>query len=288
MRIFIVVAVLTASLAAQPQAPKPIPLWADGAPGALGAADEDTPTITPYLAPTARAVGTAVIVCPGGGYLHLSMEKEGSDVARWWNSLGVTAFVLKYRLGPKYHHPIELGDAQRAIRTVRARASEWGVRPDRVGIMGFSAGGHLTSSAGTHFDAGKTDAPDAIDRQSSRPDFLVLGYPVISFTQNVHQGSKRALLGDNPDPKLVENLSNELQVTAQTPPTFLFHTTNDQTVPVENSVMFYLALRKAGVPAEMHIYENGPHGVGLAPTDEALSSWPARLADWMRGRGLLR
>jgi acetyl esterase/lipase len=288
MRFFIVAAVLTASLAAQPQPPKPIPLWADGAPGALGTADEDTPTITPYLAPAARAVGTAVIVCPGGGYLHLSMEKEGSDVARWWNSLGVTAFVLKYRLGPKYHHPIELGDAQRAIRTVRARASEWGVRPDRVGIMGFSAGGHLTSSAGTHFDAGKPDAADAIDRQSSRPDFLVLGYPVVSFTQNVHQGSKRALLGDNPDPKLVDNLSNELQVTAQTPPTFLFHTSNDQTVPVENSVMFYLALRKAGVPAEMHIYENGPHGVGLAPTDEALSSWPARLADWMRGRSLLR
>jgi acetyl esterase/lipase len=288
MRLFTIAAILAVSLTAQPQAPTPIPLWANGAPGALGTADEDTPTITPYLAPAARAVGTAVIVCPGGGYLHLSMEKEGSDVARWWNSLGVTAFVLKYRLGPKYHHPIELGDAQRAIRTVRARASEWGIRPDRVGIMGFSAGGHLTSSAGTHFDAGKPDAADAIDRQSSRADFLVLGYPVVSFTQNVHQGSKRALLGDNPDPKLVENLSNELQVTAQTPPTFLFHTTNDQTVPVENSVMFYLALHKAGVPAEMHIYENGPHGVGLAPTDEALSSWPARLADWMRGRCLLR
>jgi acetyl esterase/lipase len=288
MRIFIVAAILAVSLTAQPQAPAPIPLWTNGAPGALGTADEDTPTITPYLAPAARAVGTAVIVCPGGGYVHLSMEKEGSDVARWWNSLGVTAFVLKYRLGPKYRHPIELGDAQRAIRTVRARASEWGVRPDRVGIMGFSAGGHLTSSAGTHFDAGKPEAADAIERQSCRPDFLVLGYPVVSFTQNVHQGSKRALLGDNPDPKLVESLSNELQVTAQTPPTFLFHTSNDQTVPVENSVMFYLALRKAGVPAEMHVYENGPHGVGLAPTDEALSSWPARLADWMRGRGLLR
>jgi acetyl esterase/lipase len=229
-----------------------------------------------------------VIVCPGGGYVHLSMEKEGSDVAHWWNSLGVTAFVLKYRLGPKYRHPIELGDAQRAIRTVRARAAEWGVRPDRIGIMGFSAGGHLTSTAGTHFDSGKAEASDAIDRLSSRPDFLVLGYPVISFTDHAHQGSKRALLGDNPDAKLVENLSNELQVTAQTPPTFLFHTSNDGTVPVENSVMFYLALRKAGVPAEMHIYENGPHGVGLAPTDEALSSWPARLADWMRGRGLLR
>src|SRR5215831_4723623 len=179
MRIFIVAAVLAASLAAQPQAPKPIPLWADGAPGALGAADEDIPTITPYLAPAARAVGTAVIVCPGGSYLHLSMEKEGSDVARWWNSLGVTAFVLKYRLGPKYHHPIELGDAQRAIRTVRARAEEWHLAPDRIGIMGFSAGGHLASTASTHFDAGSAAAPDPIERMSSRPDFAILGYPVI-------------------------------------------------------------------------------------------------------------
>jgi acetyl esterase/lipase len=274
--------------AAQPQTPAPMPLWPNGAPGAQGRESEDTPSITPYLAPPASAVGTAVIVCPGGSYVNLSMEKEGSDVARWWNSLGVTAFVLKYRLGPKYRHPIELGDAQRAIRTVRARAAEWGLRPDRIGIMGFSAGGHLASTAGTHFDSGDPNAVDPIDRQSSRPDFLALGYPVISFTENVHQGSKRALLGENPDPKLVENLSNELQVSAETPPTFLFHTTNDRTVPVENSVMFYMALRKAGVPAEMHLYENGPHGVGLAPTYEALSSWPARLADWMRGRGLLR
>ena len=288
MRTLIFALGLAGSLVAQPRPPAPMPLWPNGAPGALGSADEDTPTITAYLAPAARAVATAVIVCPGGGYVHLSMEKEGSDVARWWNSLGVTAFVLKYRLGPKYHHPVELGDAQRAIRTVRARAAEWNVRPDRIGIMGFSAGGHLASSAGTHFDSENPNAADAIDRQSSRPDFLVLGYPVISFTQNVHQGSKRALLGDNPDPKLVELLSNELQVSAQTPPTFLFHTTNDGTVPVENSVIFYLALHKAGVPAEMHIYEDGSHGVGLAPTDETLSSWPARLADWMRGRGLLR
>lgn len=288
MRTLIFALGLAGSLLAQPRPPAPMALWPNGAPGALGSADEDTPTITPYLAPAARAVATAVIVCPGGGYVHLSMEKEGSDVARWWNSLGVTAFVLKYRLGPKYHHPVELGDAQRAIRTVRARAAEWNVRPDRIGIMGFSAGGHLASTAGTHFDSENPNAADAIDRQSSRPDFLVLAYPVISFTQNVHQGSKRALLGDNPDPKLVELLSNELQVTPQTPPTFLFHTTNDGTVPVENSVMFYLALHKAGVPAEMHVYENGPHGVGLAPTDETLSSWPARLADWMRGRGLLR
>jgi acetyl esterase/lipase len=277
-----------ASLFAQPQAPTPILLWAAGAPGALGNDDTDKPTITPYLVSGERATGTAVIVCPGGSYVHLSMEKEGSDVAHWWNSLGVTAFVLKYRLGPRYRHPIELGDAQRAIRTVRARAAEFGVKPDRIGLMGFSAGGHLTASAGTHFDAGKTDAGDPVDRVSCRPDFLVLGYAVISFTQYVHKGSMTALLGDNPDPALVQNLSNELQVSAQTPPTFLFHTNADTTVPAENSVMFYMALRKAGVPAEMHIYEHGPHGVGLAPTDEALSSWPARLADWVRGRGLLQ
>jgi acetyl esterase/lipase len=228
-----------------------------------------------------------VIVCPGGGYSGLSMDKEGDQIAKWLNSIGVTAFVLKYRLGPKYHHPVELGDAQRAIRTVRANAVEYRVMPERVGIMGFSAGGHLASTAGTHFDAGEAAAADPIDRISSRPDFLVLCYPVISLMEFAHQGSKRNLLGENPDPKLVENLSNQLQVTAKTPPTFLFHTTTDGTVPVENSVMFYAALRKAGVPAELHIYENGPHGVGLGQTDEALSSWPARLADWMRFHGWL-
>jgi acetyl esterase/lipase len=288
-RVLFLVPCLVSLLAAQPpNAPKPVPLWSGAAPGALGSQDEDQPTLTPYLVPPDRATGTAVIVCPGGSYTHLSMENEGSQVARWLNSLGVTAFVLKYRLGPKYHHPIELGDAQRALRTVRTRAAEYRVQPDRIGIMGFSAGGHLASTAGTHFDAGKADAADPIDRASSRPDFLVLCYAVISFGQFAHRGSEHMLLGDQPDPALVENLSNELQVTAQTPPTFLFHTTNDGTVPVENSVLFYSALRKAGVPAELHIYERGPHGVGLAFTDEALSSWPARLADWLRIRGLLR
>jgi acetyl esterase/lipase len=272
-----------------PGAPKPELLWPGGAPGAQGTADEDTPTLTPYLAPKAQANGTAVIICPGGGYMHLAIDKEGDQPARWFNSIGVSAFVLKYRLGPKYHHPNELMDAQRAIRTVRARAAELGVRPDRIGIMGFSAGGHLAATAGTHFDDGNASASDAADRVSSRPDFLVLCYPVMTLTEPyVHRGSLHALLGENPDPKLVTELSNELQVTAKTPPTFLFHTTEDRTVPVENSIMFYMALRKAGVPAEMHIYERGPHGVGLAPTDEALSSWPARLADWLRVRGLLR
>lgn len=288
-RILVAVLLLAGAAMAQPPnaGPKPDLLWPDGAPGAQGSEDIDKPTLTPYLVPQGRGTGTAVIVCPGGGYQHLSMEKEGSDIAHWLNSLGVTAFVLKYRLGPKYHHPVELGDAQRAIRTVRAKAAEYRVQPDRVGIMGFSAGGHLASSAGTHFDAGNAAATDPIDRAGSRPDFMVLCYPVISFGQFAHRGSEQMLLGQNPDPALVELMSSELQVTAQTPPTFLFHTTEDRTVPVENSVMFYMALRKAGVPAEIHIYERGPHGVGLAPTDEALSSWPARLADWLRIHGLL-
>ncbi|HXS93495.1 MAG TPA: alpha/beta hydrolase [Candidatus Limnocylindrales bacterium] len=288
MRTLFLSLALAGALAAQPRGPQPEPLWPNGAPGAQGTADDDIPTLTPFVVPAARSTGTAVVVAPGGGYLHLAMEKEGTDVARWLNSLGVSAFVLKYRLGPKYRHPIELGDAQRAIRKVRARADEYHIKPDRVGIMGFSAGGHLASTAGTHYDAGSASAADPIDRMSSRPDFLVLCYPVISFGQFAHRGSERALLGDNPDPKLVELLSNELQVNAQTPPTFLFHTSDDGTVPVENSILFYSALKKAGVPAEMHIYEHGPHGVGLAPTDEALSSWPARLADWLRVRGLLR
>ena len=278
---------LGAGFAQTPAMPKADLLWPGGAPAALGTEDIDKPSLAPYLALVGRGTGTAVIVCPGGGYQGLSMDKEGDQIARWLNSLGVSAFVLKYRLGPKYHHPVELGDAQRAIRTVRSKAAEYRLLPGRIGIMGFSAGGHLASTAGTHFDAGDAAAADPIDRLSSRPDFLVLCYPVISFGEFAHQGSRRNLLGENPDPKLVASLSNETQVTAQTPPTFLFHTTTDATVPVENSVMFYAALRKAGVPAELHIYERGPHGVGLAQTDEALSSWPARLADWLRVHGLL-
>ena len=273
--------------AATPASPQEMLLWENGAPGALGNADADTPTLTAYRAPRGSS-GTAVIVAPGGGYGALATEHEGRQEAYWFNAMGVTAFVLKYRLGPRYHHPIELGDAQRAIRTVRARAAEFNVIPDRIGMMGFSAGGHLTATAGTHFDAGKADAPDPLDRVSSRPDFLILGYPVISFDPAVaHAGSVRNLLGDKPDPKLIEDLSNDLRVTAQTPPTFLFHTTNDSAVPVENSVRFYLALRKAKVPAEMHLFETGPHGVGMALNDPALSAWPSLLLNWLRARGLL-
>lgn len=282
------IALMTTAAVAQQRGPAPELLWANGAPGALGDTDADKPSLTPYLVPAGRGVGTAVIVCPGGAYGALATDKEGTQFAQWLNSIGVSAFVLKYRLGPKYHHPIELGDAQRAIRTVRARAEEFRVQPDRIGIMGFSAGGHLASTAGTHLETVNGVPGDPIDRVSSRPDFLVLGYPVISFTTSyVHKGSMRNLLGDSPDAKLMELLSNELQVTPQTPPTFLFHTNADTGVPPENSVLFYLALRKAGVPAEMHIYERGPHGVGLAQTDEALSTWPGRLAAWLRVRGLL-
>lgn len=270
------------------QEPTTVPLWPGAAPGALGTEDSDQPTLTIFLPDTHPSHVTGVVVCPGGGYGALANNHEGRQVANWLNSLGIAAFVLKYRLGPKYHHPVELGDAQRAIRMVRANAAEYGVAPDRIGIMGFSAGGHLASTAGTHFDAGKSDSSDAIERESSRPDFLVLGYPVISFTTPyTHTGSLKNLLGEDPDRKLVENLSNELQVTAQTPPTFLFHTDADTGVPPENSVLFYLALRKAGVPAEMHIFERGPHGVGLALADPALSTWPAILANWFRERGLL-
>jgi len=275
---------------AQPSTAQPSTelLWPQGAPGAQGDDEKDKPALTSYLANPAKAVGTAVIVCPGGGYGGLAMDHEGKQIAEWLNNLGISAFVLRYRLGPKYHHPIELQDAQRAIRMVRARAADIQVKPDHIGIWGFSAGGDFFSTTGTHFDSGDPGAKEMVDRMSSRPDFMVLSYPVISFTDFVHTGSRRNLLGDDPDPKLVELLSNEKQVTTQTPPTFLFHTDSDTGVPSENSVLFYLALRRAKVPAEMHIYEPGKHGVGLAPLDPTLSSWSGRLAEWFRIRGLLR
>jgi acetyl esterase/lipase len=276
----------TPATPAFPGEPKTFPLWENGAPGALGHDESDIPTLTYF--PGQHKFPTAVIVAPGGGYRGLAMDYEGRQIASWFNAVGVTAFVLKYRLGPRYHHPIELGDAQRAIRLVRTRAAELGVKPDRIGMIGFSAGGHLTSTAETHFDAGNADAPDPIDRASSRPDFAVLCYAVISFTAPyTHRGSMQMLLGDNPDPKLAEELSNELHVTAQTPPTFLFSTSEDTAVPPENSVAFYLALHKAHVPAELHVFQHGPHGVGLALGDPALGEWPTLLIHWLRGLGLL-
>ena len=277
---------LLASLSLLAQTPKTILLWPNGAPGAKGDADVDKPDLTLYVASQTKAP-TGIIVCPGGGYVHLAMSYEGTDVAKWLNTMGISAFVLKYRLGPKYHHPAELDDAQRAIRYVRAHAAEFGIDPHHIGIWGFSAGGHLASSAGTHFDHGTPNSADPIDRESSRPDFMILAYPVITFEEPyAHRGSRDALLGPNPDPALVELLSNEEHVTKDTPPTFLFHTSDDPVVPVQNSIYFYLALRRAGVPAEMHIYEHGRHGVGLAQDIPELSTWPTLLANWLKLRGL--
>jgi acetyl esterase/lipase len=266
-----------------------IPLWSGPAPGALGTQDSDIPAITVFLPRTIAANTPAMIVCPGGGYVNLAMNHEGRQVANYLNSLGVAAFVLRSRLGPRYHHPVELGDVQRAVRTVRAHASEWRLDSARIGIMGFSAGGHLAMTASTHFDEGKPDAADLVERANSRPDFTVLGYPVISMTESwTHQGSKNNLLGPNPDPDLAKSLSGELSVTKQTPPTFIFQTNADTTVPAENSVYYYLALRKSGVPAEMHIFERGPHGVGLANDDPALSEWSKLLANWLRVHGIVK
>jgi len=298
MTILIITAAQLAGQPAQPPSTSPsdtqvIPLWTGEAPGAQGTEDRDIPTITVYWPRTLPRAGgpgmTAIIVCPGGGYTNLASNHEGRQVANYLNSLGIAAFVLKYRLGPRYHHPVEIGDAQRAIRMIRAKAADWRIAPDRVGIMGFSAGGHLASSVSTHFDRGKPDAPDAIDRAGSRPDFAVLGYPVISLVATwTHQGSKKNLLGDSPDPELAKNLSGELAVTAQTPPTFIFQTNADTTVPAENSVYYYLALRKAGVPAEMHIFQRGPHGVGLGGDDFSLAPWPTLLANWLRVNSFLK
>jgi acetyl esterase/lipase len=268
--------------------PQTFPLWEQGAPGALGTADEDKPTITVYppLDPTRSA--TAILIAPGGSYMMLASNHEGRQFANLFNGMGITAFVLKYRLGPKYHHPIELGDAQRALRWVRAHAQQYGYQPDRIGLMGFSAGGHLASTAATHFDSGKSDAADPIDRVGCRPDFLILAYPVITMLPPYsHEGSVENLLGKNPGTEARQQMSNELNVTAQTPPTFLFSTSTDTVVPSENTVNFYLALRKAGVPTEMHVFERGPHGVGLDLEDPVLAIWPTLLTNWLRERGLL-
>ncbi|WP_437228264.1 alpha/beta hydrolase [Planctomicrobium sp. SH661] len=282
------VALMSWGSACEAAGPDPIRLWPDGAPGAQGDEPKDVPEIRIYPAPEATANGACVVVLPGGGYGGLAMDHEGHQIATWLNSIGVSAAVVSYRLGPKYHHPAPLQDAQRGIRYVRAHAAELKIDPHRVGIMGFSAGGHLASTVSTHFDAGDKESSDPVAQQSSRPDFSILCYPVISMKEKfTHQGSKNNLLGKDPDPALVENLSNETQVTKETPPTFIFQTDKDTAVPAENCVAYYLALRNQGVPAELHIYQNGPHGVGLAPKDPVLNTWKDRLADWLKVNGFL-
>ena len=274
--------------AAQGQTSNSFPLWPEGAPGALGKEDKDIPTLTVYLPEPGKATGAAMVICPGGGYGHLAPH-EGADYARFLNEQGIAGFVLKYRLATGgYHHPAMLQDAARAVRTVRARAKAWNVDPKRVGVMGSSAGGHLASTLATHYDAGKPDAADPVERESSRPDLAILCYAVISLDEFGHRGSRINLLGTNPPPALIKDLSNDLQVSGDTPPCFIWHTWEDSGVPVENSLRFAAALRNAGVPFDLHIYQKGPHGLGLGSREWAPDRrhpWTRDLAFWLKEKG---
>ena len=283
------------AMADQPAAPKVIPLWDRPAPAAVGDSPADKPNMAMYRA--AKPNGAAIVICPGGGYGFLADDHEGKQVAEFMNGLGVTAFVLKYRIVQKDRpgplNPAPLMDVQRAIRTVRFMAKDLGIDPMRIGVMGFSAGGHLASTAATHFDAGLLKDGDAIDKQSCRPDFAILAYPVISMEDGVtHGGSRTNLLGPKPDAKLIEQFSNDKQVTKETPQTFIFHTSADTAVLPENATRFYMACKKAGVPVELHMYEKGKHGVGLGRDpkwtggETSVATWPDRLAEWMKARGL--
>jgi len=275
------------SMIGQPIDAEPIRLWPDGAPGALGEEPKDIPTLTPFLPEQGSATGAALVICPGGGYGHLAPH-EGAGYARFFNEHGITAFVLKYRLGSDdYRHPSMMNDAARALRIVRSRAVEWGLDPDRIGIVGSSAGGHLASTLMTHYDTGDPTATDPIERVSSRPDLGILCYPVISMDTLTHRGSRQNLLGADPAPEWVELLSNERQVTSNTPPCFVWHTVEDKSVKVENSLEFAAALRRGGVPFELHLYEKGGHGMGLGKGREPVSvrhPWTADCIRWLRNR----
>jgi len=272
--------------AAEPAGPPQLPLWSGPAPKAAAAPDEPQPFLDLYVPEKDRANGSALVICPGGGYGGLAVGHEGADVAAWATELGTTAFVLHYRLGRQGHHyPTQLIDVQRAIRLVRSKAAEFAIDPHRIAIMGFSAGGHLASMAATLFNEQATlpgPEPDAVDAVSGRPDLAILCYPVISMhAPHAHRGSRKNLLGPADNDALAEQLSTDRRVTAETPPTFIFQTNEDAGVPAENAVGFYLACRKAGVPAELHVYQPGRHGLGLAPTHPHLASWPDRLQDWL-------
>lgn len=268
----------------------PLPLWPDGAPGTLGTADKDIPTLTAFLPDPAKATGAAFIVCPGGGYEMLA-EHEGAGYARWLAAHGIAGIVLKYRLGGKdgYRYPAMMQDVARAMRLARARAAEWKIDPARLGIMGSSAGGHLASWLLTHFDAGKPDDADPVERQSDRPDLGVLCYAVITMTEATHGGSRKNLLGPDPSPALIEELSSEKQVKTDTPPCFVWHTWEDPVVKVENALDFASALRAKGVPFELHVYEKGGHGIGLGKGDApgGYHRWTTDLLAWLGERGWL-
>ena len=269
----------------------PIPLWPDGAPGARGTNAPDIPTITPYLPDPTNATGAAMVICPGGSYENLA-SYEGKDYALWLNQQGVSCFVLKYRLGSHgYRHPAMLQDAARAMRLVRAKAADWNIDPKRVGIMGSSAGGHLASTLLTHFDSGDATAADLVERQSSRPDIGILCYPVITMGEYSHQVSKKNLIGTNPPPELVKLLSNELQVTAHTPPCFIWTTFEDKTVLMENSLLFAGALRKNHVPFDLHVYKKGGHGMGLGDKKPPFAHphpWAGDCLFWLKEQGFVK
>ena len=288
---------LVCAVAAGAAEPRVIDLWPEGVPGPrkdIGPERDDHgrysnvshPTLTMY-APTTAANGTAVIYAAGGGYVRIAVGENGGAITHWLNSLGVTVFVLKYRAA-EYGHPAPLQDALRAVRMVRSRAAEFGINPEHIGMLGGSAGGHLTACAGTLFDApeGKTGAP--LDAVSARPEFMVLIFPVITMEDPyVHAPSRRALLGPNPSAELKHHLSVDEQVSAATPPTFLVHSTQDTTVPVENSMLFFQAMRRAKRPIELHIYPLGPHGSGMDPRLGPTSEWPKLCETWMRFNGWL-
>lgn len=288
---------LTAS-AAFAASPLVIPLWPEGVPNAKPSLGEEqhedgrianvsNPTLTVYGPAVDRPNGTAVVICPGGGYARLSTEREGVQYANWLSTLGVTSFVLKYRMA-EFGHPAPLQDVLRAMRIVRSRAAEFKINPDRIGVLGSSAGGHLAASAGTLFahPDGKTGAP--LDAVNARPDFLILMYPVITMLDpTAHVGSRGNLIGHSPSPELVELMSVEKQVTSATPPTLLIHTQEDKTVPVDNSILFFQALTRAHVPAEMYLFEHGSHGMGMRDGLGTASQWPKRAEEWLHARGLL-
>lgn len=263
--------------------PVTIELWPGGVPGALGKEKKDIPTITVYLPKKGTGNGIAVLICPGGGYWHLSMVHEGKDIAEWFNSFGAAGIVVNYRhKGKGYGYPAPLDDAQRAMRLIRSKASLWGIDANKIGVIGFSAGGHLASTVTTLFDKGYGKAGDEVDKFSSRPDFSVLCYPVISMSEPfMHRGSRKNLLGTEFDEKLANLMSTEKQITPNTPPTFLIHSSEDRVVPVENSLAFYMGLKKAKVRAELHIYEKGGHGFGLARSNATAKQWPDACRLWI-------
>jgi len=269
--------------ASEPSADSEIVLWEGQAPGALGAEPKDVPKITVRKVDSDKPTG-ALIICPGGGYGGLAMDHEGKQMVEWANSIGLTAVLCDYRhRGKGYGHPAPLQDAQRAVRMVKANAAQWNIDPNKVGIIGFSAGGHLVSTVITQFDAGNNESADPIARQSSRPDFAILCYPVISMGSSfTHRGSEVNLLGEKASKETLEQFASERNVRPDTPPTFLMHTLEDKPVPVENSLVFYQAMVAKQVPGELHVYQKGPHGVGLAKSIPGTSDWPLACQRWLK------